>query len=222
MAASGLLIYNAALGGHSRWEFAKRKPGSRPEGTEIRATRGWRTLRANSAYMAADPKNRVGGPFKELRLDNSRPLVPDLEYSVLLLPEMVTDEECQHLIKAADRWCADHAGEMLPPSARGRGGAETLTRVECHVDGLNLDGRAHALARIIIARALWAFESLRPDNAHRIFKQRASLGDMIATFSGHEPAINVYEAGGEFEPHEDKHMLTVLVPLSPLDAFKGG
>ncbi|KOO36090.1 hypothetical protein Ctob_010989 [Chrysochromulina tobinii] len=45
---------------------------------------------------------------------------------------------------------------------------------------------------------------------------------MIFTFSGHEPAINVYTAGGEFEPHEDKHMLTVLVSLSPLDAFEGG
>lgn len=90
------------------------------------------------------------------------------------------------------------------------------------MDGLNLDGRAHALSRIIIARALWNFEVLRPDDAHRIFKQRASLCDMIFTFSGHEPAINVYTAGGEFEPHEDKHALTVLVPLSPLGSFEGG
>eukprot|EP00966_Prymnesium_polylepis_P237325 5488874-Prymnesium_polylepis.1 len=41
-------------------------------------------------------------------------------------------------------------------------------------------------------------------------------------FSGHEPAINRYTAGGRFDAHEDKHMLTVLVPLSPNDAFEGG
>jgi hypothetical protein len=173
--------------------------------------------------MAVNPHVRDGGGFHEMRLDPSAPLAPNLEDSVLTLPSMVSAGECAHMISAADLWCASNPtcnapNDHLNDYHRRHG----LTRVECHTDGLNLDGRTHALARIILARTLWYLESLRPHDAYHIFKQRASLGDMIFTFSGHEPAINVYTAGGEFEPHEDKHMLTVLVPLSPLDAFEGG
>jgi len=186
----------------------------------MRATRGWRALRAGSLHMAADPRKRPGGGFQELRLNRQAPLVPGLADSVLVLPDMVTAAECAHLCAAADAWC--HAGPHSFPHHDDYHQRPGLTRVECHVDGTNLDGRAHALARVILARALWCFEMLRPDDASSIFRQRHGLCDMIFSFSGHEPAINVYTAGGQFEPHEDKHMLTVLVPLSSLDAFEGG
>ena len=202
----------------SSWAFPERAPGLRTDGTEIRATKGWRSLRAGSAYMAADPRSRKGGQFQEHRLNQSAPLVAGMADSVLVLPDLVTAVECEKLVAAADEWCRAHSGSTPLTDYHRRPG---LIRVECHVDGLNLDGEAHALARIILARALWNFETLRPDDAHRIFGQRASLGDMVFSFSGHEPAINVYTAGGQFEPHEDKHMLTVLVPLSPLNAFEG-
>ena len=43
------------------------------------------------------------------------------------------------------------------------------------------------------------------------------------TFSTNEPAINVYFRGDSFKVHEDKHALTVLVPLSSADSeFEGG
>ena len=54
--------------------------------------------------------------------------------------------------------------------------------------------------------------------AEAAFGRSSELGDMAFKFSGHEPMINVYEVGGKFEPHEDGHDLTVLVPLtSPND-----
>ena len=37
-----------------------------------------------------------------------------------------------------------------------------------------------------------------------------------------EPAVNVYKEGGEFLPHKDGQALTVLIPLTTSDAFKGG
>ena len=70
--------------GGSRWEFMARRPGSRPEKTESRAAKGWRTLRP--VHMVADPRWRPGGGFQELQLDSSRPLAPELADSVLLLP----------------------------------------------------------------------------------------------------------------------------------------
>ena len=188
----------------------------------MRATRGWRALRKGSTHMAANPRMRAGGGFREHKLNPDAPAVPDLEDSVLVLPSMVTLDECAHLLEAADAWCHSNPKGVAADQHSDYHRRHGLTRVECHVDGLNLTGRAHALAMVILSRTLWNLESLRPDDAQCIFGQRASLGDLVFSFSGHEPAINVYTAGGEFEPHEDKHMLTVLVPLSPLDAFEGG
>ena len=110
MAAGGLLVlHNRGADGHaSRWAFEQRDPGSRIEGTKLRATRGWRTLRAGSAYMAADPRSRKGGHFQEHRLNQSAPLVSDMADSVLVLSELVTALECQQLVAAADKWCRAH------------------------------------------------------------------------------------------------------------------
>ena len=44
----------------------------------------------------------------------------------------------------------------------------------------------------------------------------------LLTFTPNEPAINIYTAGGSFEPHRDMQSLTVLVPLVSGDAFEGG
>ena len=41
-------------------------------------------------------------------------------------------------------------------------------------------------------------------------------------FTQGEPACNVYTAGGQFTPHEDRQSLTILVPLSAPCAFEGG
>ena len=41
-------------------------------------------------------------------------------------------------------------------------------------------------------------------------------------YSCREPAINVYRESGEFNPHKDHQALTVLIPLSDPDDFRGG
>ena len=42
------------------------------------------------------------------------------------------------------------------------------------------------------------------------------------SFSSREPAVNIYTQGGEFRPHSDGHKLTILIPLSSPDDFTGG
>lgn len=41
-------------------------------------------------------------------------------------------------------------------------------------------------------------------------------------FTPGEPACNVYTAGGQFTPHEDRQSLTILVPLSAPSDYTGG
>ena len=74
-----------------------------------------------------------------------------------------------------------------------------LARIEQHLEGL-LDQ---------------LFEGeLRPD--------MSLLHNQQLAFTPDEPAINVYNEGGEFEPHQDHHSLTVLLVLSDEEYFTGG
>ena len=41
-------------------------------------------------------------------------------------------------------------------------------------------------------------------------------------FSAREPAINLYADGGDFNRHTDRQTLTVLLYLTPPEAFEGG
>jgi hypothetical protein len=142
--------------------------------------------------------------------------IPHLNDSVLQIPDLATPAECSHLIAAADSWCRDHPHEVGLK-------APSLTRVECHPDGVNLDGRSHAISMAIIVRALRSIEVMRPELAEYLFGQRVGLADMWITYSGAEPTINVYTAGGACSKHTDEHMLTVLLPLSCPDVdFLGG
>jgi len=44
----------------------------------------------------------------------------------------------------------------------------------------------------------------------------------LLSFATGEPAVNIYTAGGDFAPHQDKQSLTILVALSAPQAFEGG
>ena len=203
--AGGLLIFS-----DGSWTFLSRPPASRPPNTVVQPLRGWRSLQP--LYVVINPRCRPGGPFQEVLLNADRPATR-LEDSVLLLPDLLSVSECSRLMDAADDWRQAHAA---PYCVKG------VTRVECHVDGTNLPGDIHALALVAIARALWSLEVLRPDVAQALFGQSSDLGDMSFKFSGHEPMINVYDVGGQFEPHEDGHHLTILVPLSSPCSQAGG
>ena len=143
---------------------------------------GWREHQA-SGQVAAEPST----PFQELWLSRQRDAraheeegagMSLLADSVLVLPGLVTAAECAHLSAAADRTCVNDEWSGV-----------ALRRIECHPDGINLDGRSHALASIIIARALWSVEKLRPELAAELFDADADLGDMWFKFSGQEPML---------------------------------
>lgn len=195
--------------------MAHRKP--------LRSLHGWRGHRTRG-QMAEDPTRRAGGGFEEVPLRAARSdrcaefeeaasggsgLLHD---SVLLLRAMATPNECAHLARAADRFCAADVWSDV-----------ALKRVECHPDGVNLDGRSHALAHLLLSRALWYIEVLLPDLAAQLFPDAVDLADFWFKFSGQEPMLNRYTEGGCFEPHQDGHALTVLIPLSTADVdFRGG
>jgi len=135
-----------------------------------------------------------------------------LQDSILMLSSLASEAECSHLVAAAEQWCE-----------RDEWPGVGLRRIECHPDGTNLDGRTHALAHILLSRALCHLEQLRPDIAFALFSEASELCDLSFKFSGDEPMLNRYTAGGVFAPHQDGHALTILVPLSTAGVdFEGG
>ena len=80
---------------------------------------------------------------------------------------------------------------------------------------------AHETCDAVIRRAL-AFVETNSELSTRLFGQAQALSEMGVTFAVGEPAVNVYRSGGEFPQHEDGHMLTILVPLSPVGDFVDG
>jgi hypothetical protein len=213
MAAGGLLQRTDGPG-NSSWDFYDvRLLNTSDRRPTYKGLRGWRGL-MEAGFMAKDPAARPGGPFQEvpLRHCTSSEAEPLLHDSIMLLPELVSAEECAHLRAAADRWCESEEWSGVP-----------IRRIECHPDGVNLDGRTHALAHIILSRALWSLEVLHPELAAELFPEPCDCCDLWMRFSGQEPMLNRYTLGGGFEPHQDGHALTVLVPLSTADAdFVGG
>ena len=218
-AADGLLWrWDAASSGRSEWAFCNVRqldPASRRPLYE--GLRGWRG-HVSSGHMAPDPtEQRDGVGFVEISLmrggdGHSEEAEEPLRDSILTLPGLVSASECLRLIEAADRWCDSDQWTGVG-----------LRRIECHPDGVNLDGESHALAHLILSRALWNLEVRHPELAAFLFSKDTSLGDLWFRFSGQEPMLNRYTEGGSFDPHQDGHSLTVLVPLSTADAdFTGG
>ena len=207
--ANGLLEWRAD---ECRWAFAD----VRPAHCKLKGLDGWKQLRL-SGHIADNPHTRQHGGFCEHQLgrtpvDESTRLLHD---SVMVLDSLVSPSECRKMIGAADCWC----------DTKDQWTGVALRRMECHTRGVNLDGDTHALAHIILARVLWYIECLEPELATEIFPRAKSrhLAEMIFTFSGQEPMMNRYSVGGRFEPHQDGHALTVLVPLSTPDVdFAGG
>lgn len=213
LAASGLLQCKG-----SRWTFrdanAKRL---------IRlGLHGWRAD-LHEGRLPTDPAKREGGPFRELSL-TKRTDDKLLENSVMLLDDLLNAAECAMLIAATDAWC-----DSVPDSVNDETGEKMeLRRIECHPDGINLNGESHALAFTIMSRALWNLQHMKPDLVKKIFPERGGrfpehLADMSIKFSWNEPYINRYTASGAFKPHTDGEALSILVPLSRPDVdFRGG
>jgi hypothetical protein len=68
------------------------------------------------------------------------------------------------LIAATDAWC-----DSVPDSVNDETGEKMeLRRIECHPDGINLNGESHALAFTILSRALWNLQHMKPDLVKKI------------------------------------------------------
>jgi len=127
-------------------------------------------------------------------------------HSVMLMHALISADECAAL-RAAGKTAAQ--GECPAPRLR-LPVDDCLTADDCHA--------AHAIVR----RALALIESDIPELAGALFGQTTGLRTMELLFAKGEPAINVYEVGGDFEPHRDKQTLSVLIPLTAPESFTGG
>ena len=146
---------------------------------------GWREHQTTGG-VEPDMAARTGGPFQQVPLgaragEAERGGDKLLLDSILVLPALVTPAECAALVVAAERCCAADEWSDV-----------TRHRVPCHPDGANLDAASHELAHVILSRALWAVESLRPELAGALFPDACDLGDFWFHFSGDEPTINRY------------------------------
>jgi hypothetical protein len=98
---------------------------------------------------------------------------------------------------------------------------ETLRRGRLRLQvSERLNKASRYLATDLIGRVLDIVQHELPAVAALLLGQSCApsysqLRHTALEFSPGEPAVNVYTAGGEFSPHEDKQALTLLVLLSP-------
>lgn len=129
-------------------------------------------------------------------------------FSVMLIPELVSKEECASLLAAG----------LVAAEAEAVNNSDARLRLAL----VSFQPEVQQAAQVIIQRALRLIEDRLPDLASSLFGQTTELASMELLFADREPAINIYSVGGEFLPHRDKHSISVLVPLSQPEVFTGG
>ena len=141
--------------------------------------------------------------------------------SVILIPNLVTQEECGQLTRGVERAHAD-----TKPEGADLDGDEGMERYMVS----ELCGQTQSIFNDIFRERLLPFIHTRlpshiEDNIwalSMIFdrEDRAPLCEQRFKFSSQEPAINRYSKFGAFEPHRDALAVTLNVLLS--DGFEGG
>ena len=135
-----------------------------------------------------------------------------LSHSVLVLDAVATADECALLVEAASALARRELEEvgllddvMVADSGRVRIPVEN-----------RFDKAVQAVCEGLLVRALSRIAPMR--DAVETFGQCVSapscLFNPLLHWSPGEPAINVYATGGEFKPHEDEQLLTILIPLT--------
>ncbi|CAE8634212.1 unnamed protein product [Polarella glacialis] len=149
-------------------------------------------------------------PYHEVRISEKHSLFEC--NSVLLVPDLLTRDECNLLMEAAVRRI--RGGRKISNSQQ-----EGLTRLPVQ----ELDLEAQMLSTSIIKdRVLTFLEQQLPQVTSDLFGQNSRLREMKCTFSQGEPAINRYVEGGGFNPHRDQTSVTINVLLSDFGDFSGG
>ena len=165
-------------------------------------------------------------------------------HSILIVHELATPAECAALLSAA---CAKaeavHAGQTSSQNP-GKLSTSLALRLEHSTAPMTSPGRvrmplaclgsaAQASCDCLLLRTLDLLEAHAPALDRELFGE-TSLAAMLRqsdqpifsssslAFTHNEPAINLYTAGGSFEPHKDLQTLTLLMPLTDGECFQGG
>ena len=153
---------------------------------------------------------------------------------VLILPDAASEIECGKLITAGlaaaaiDRQLRAAGGldssglSRIPTIAAKRRAA--LVGTPCAAP---IVPEADALCEALLLRVMERLDAELPMIRHALFGDasaclRELYRDDALEFSSREPGVNIYREGSEFLPHKDHQALTVLLPLSSPEAFKGG
>ena len=140
-----------------------------------------------------------------------------LTNSILLLPNILTMEECQYLSQEADRVILNGYSRDTYSDY-----AEMLRRREKPLRRISLEDmnpKANKLSsQILLERVLPKLENKFPE----LLKSLKIDGYRQGKFewASDEPTVNRYTQGGQFEPHEDAYSLSVIILLT--DDFEGG
>ena len=130
-----------------------------------------------------------------------------LHSAVLSVPAMLTKEECETLMAAADANLAS---------------AEPTPRLRVQLADMKSERSKQIFDRLLRTRTFDFLEKQVPEVARSCFGQETGLAEMQCAFNSVEPSINVYTTGGDFKAHQDSQHLTLLVNLSAEGAFTGG
>jgi hypothetical protein len=138
--------------------------------------------------------------------------------SVVLLPELLTPDECEAIVADVEAAHEQRADENP--------GASKLPHQRYMVP--DLPDTTQRIFRVAMHERLlpWVSRAL-PSVVDMVWKRSQveptgdALCDCPLVFSVNEPAVNRYASGGRFEPHTDKMSLTLNVLLRE-GAFDGG
>ena len=139
---------------------------------------------------------------------------PPLHNTILMIPGVFSSAECSLLIDETDKLLCEnyrkdtYGDESVSPSTR-------------RVSVCDMSTKARNLSHAVLKeRVLPALEHQHPELLRRLLL--ANWRDFGFDWASDEPTVNKYIVGGEFEPHEDGYLLTVIILLSPEDSFEGG
>lgn len=142
-------------------------------------------------------------------------------HSLLLLQGLASTEECDTLRTEASTFARWRRENPKPYATK------DSPKVRSPIDEMfGLAGQA--LCEVLLRRVLALLRVEHPILLPRLFggilssDASAVATNPALTFTPGEPACNVYGAGGEFAPHEDRQSLTILLNLSSIDSFCGG
>lgn len=137
----------------------------------------------------------------------SMPQPPLLHNTVVVLPDLLTKDECESIVRDTERNINENEG------------VKTEKWVMYH----RLDSESQKTIDRLLTKHVIAFLELRlPHVAQRLFHGKNSKSEpkgRSLNFYWDDPVIIKYLAGNRLAPHDDMRELTIVVPLNPLTAF---